>query len=215
MNAEPATRPWSAGEELAHSLSHGAGFVAAVIGAPFLVSSAIEHGGIAKIAGVCVFAATSMLLYFASSTHHGLPIGRIKDRFETLDHVAIFLLIAGTYTPFTVGILSGPWGWSLLVAVWLLAAIGAYLKFNKTLSCPKITIGLYVAMGWLLVGAKPLWQRMPTTGLVLLVAGGIAYTGGLIFYVARRMRYHHLVWHVFVLMGTTCHYFAVLWYSAV
>jgi hemolysin III len=214
MSAAHTPRSWSAGEELAHSLSHGAGFVAALVGAPFLLSAAMAHGGFARIASVSIFAATAILLYFASSAHHGLPAGRTKEQFETLDHIGIFLLIAGTYTPFTVGVLRGPWGWSLLVGVWILAATGVCLKLNKTLNCPRMTIGLYVAMGWLLITAKPLWQRMPATGLLLLLLGGVAYTGGLIFYVARRMRYHHLIWHVFVLMGTTCHYFAVLWYAA-
>jgi len=214
MNAEQTPRSWSVGEELANSLSHGAGLLAALIGAPFLVSSAIERGGAIWIASVSVFAATSILLYFASAVHHALRFGRMKDRFETLDHVAIFLMIAGTYTPFTVGVLRGPWGWGLLAGVWLLAGIGVCLRLNKALACPRITIGLYVAMGWFLLAAKPLWQRMPVPGLVLLLLGGVAYTGGLIFYVARRIHYHHLIWHSFVIVGTVCHYFAVLWYAA-
>ena len=213
MKEAPTTRVWSAGEELAHSLSHGVGFVAALVGAWFLVSAAIDHGGVARIAGASVFAGTCILLYHASSTHHGLRAGRAKDRYETLDHIAILLLIAGTYTPFTVGVLRGPWGWGLLAAVWLLAMVGVCLRLSKTLNGPRTTISLYVAMGWLLLAAKPLWERMPGPGLALLLLGGLAYTGGLIFYVARHIRYHHLVWHCFVLMGTTCHYFAVLWYA--
>jgi hemolysin III len=214
MNAEQTPRSWSVGEELANSLSHGAGFIAALVGAPFLVSSAIENGGAVRVASVSVFAAASILLYFASTVHHSLPFGRMKERFETLDHAAIFLMIAGTYTPFTVGVLQGPWGSGLLVGVWLLAGIGVCLKLTKNLKCPRMTIGLYVAMGWLLLVAEPLWQRMPTPGLLLLLLGGVAYTGGLVFYAARRIPYHHLIWHTFVIVGSICHYFAVLWYAA-
>lgn len=214
MNSQHDARVWSSGEERANCLSHGLGFIGALIGTPVLLWVATQQGQVAMIVGMSVFSATAMLLYLASALHHGLPDGRAKEFFHTVDHAAIFLLIAGTYTPFTLGVLKGPWGTSLLVIIWILAAVGIILRGIKTLSCPRITIALYVVMGWLLITAKPLWTKMPRAGLSLLLAGGVAYTGGLIFYAARRIHYHHLIWHLCAVVGTTCHYFAVLWYAA-
>ena len=161
-----------------------------------------------------VFALTTMLLYFSSATQHWLRPGKAKHFFEVLDHAAIFLMIAGTYTPFTLGILWGSWGWLLLSLVWPLAIFGAGLKFTRGLQPRRFTIPLYVLMGWLmLIAFGPLSARVPATGLGLILAGGIAYTGGLVFYLGRRVPYHHLAWHLCVLAGSTLHYFAVLRYA--
>jgi hemolysin III len=207
-------RLWSPGEEIANSLSHGLGFVAGLIGAPLLISAAMRHGGAANIAGACIFAATIILLYLCSALHHGLPAGRAKNTFELLDHAAIYLLIAGTYTPFTLGVLRGPWGWTLFTIIWALAIAGVVLKTTRGVGNMVLSTGIYILMGWLIViAAKPLCALMPRTGLLLLVAGGLAYTGGLAFYAARRIPYHHLLWHLSVLAGTACHYFTVLWYA--
>jgi hemolysin III len=207
-------RLWSPGEELANSLSHGAGFVAALAGTPFLVAAAVRHGGIANLIGACVFAGAAVLLYFCSALHHALPPGRGKEQFELLDHAAIYLLIAGTYTPFALGVLRGPWGWSLLGVIWTLAIAGLVMKTIRGIGNIVVSTMIYILMGWLIVvAARPLMELVPVPGLLLLMAGGLAYTGGLLFYAARRFQYHHLLWHISVLVGTTCHYFAVLRYA--
>lgn len=202
------------GEEVANSVSHGIGFLAAVAVTPLLVVAAIPHGA-GSIVGVSIFAVTMAALYLASTLYHALPSARAKRVFRVLDHGAIFLLIAGTYTPFTLGILRGGWGWALFGAIWGLALAGAIFKAVVAFRYPKIATAIYVAMGWLmLIAVQPLWQRMPYQGFLWLLAGGLAYTGGVAFYAAKRVRYSHFVWHLCVLAGTTCHFFAVIWYAA-
>jgi hemolysin III len=208
-------RTQSPGEEIANSVSHGVAFLAAVAAAPVLVLSAARHDGAARIAGASVFAAAMVLLYLTSTLYHALPRNRAKRVFQVLDHAAIFLMIAGTYTPFTLGVLRGTWGWTLLGLVWGLALAGVVLTAAGGVRYPKLTTGLYLAMGWLiLIAVKPLWLRMPSLGLFWLGAGGIAYTVGVVFYAANRIRYSHFVWHLFVITGTTCHFFAVLRFAA-
>ena len=151
-----------------------------------------------------------------STLYHALPVGKAKRRFRVIEHCVIFILIAGTYTPLTLGILRGHFGWTLFGIVWGLAIAGVALKaFYKT-AHPIISTGLYLLMGWLLVIAiKPLFARMPTAGLFLLIAGGLSYTAGVAFFATdSRLKYGHLIWHLFVITGTTCHYFVVLWYAA-
>ena len=207
-------RAQSLGEEIANSISHGAGFVAALIAIPVLVLGAVPNGS-AAIVGAGIFAATMTLLYLTSTLYHALAPNRAKRVFQILDHGAIYLLIAGTYTPFTLGVLRGPWGWTLFGLIWALAVTGIVLKSVGGVRHPRLSTGLYLAMGWLiLAAAKPLWQAMPTGGLFWLVAGGVAYTAGVGFYAAGRMRYAHFVWHLFVLAGTACHFVAVLRYAA-
>jgi hemolysin III len=208
-------RTQSFGEEVANSVSHGVGLLAAIAAAPVLVVSAVRHDDAAETAGVCIFAAAMVLLYLASALYHALPWNRAKRVFQVLDRAAIFLLIAGTYTPFTLGVLRGPWGWTLFGLVWGLALAGIVLTATGGAWYPKLSTGVYLAMGWLiLVAAKPLWIRMPTRGLFWLAAGGIAYTSGLAFYAAKRIRYGHFVWHLFVIAGTACHFIAVLRFAA-
>jgi hemolysin III len=202
------------GEEIANSVSHGVGFLAVLGATPFLVLAAIPHGA-GSIVGVSVFAATMAALYLASTIYHALPHTRAKRVFRVLDHGAIFLLIAGTYTPFTLGVLRGGWGWTLFGVIWGLALAGLIFRAIVAYRYPRITVAIYVAMGWLvLVAVHPLWQRMPLEGLLWLLAGGLAYTVGVAFYSARSLRYSHFVWHLCVLAGTTCHFLAVLWYAA-
>lgn len=204
----------SVGEEIANSLSHGAGFLAILAVTPLLVLGAIPHGA-ASIVGVSIFAATMAVLYLASTLYHAFPHSRAKRVLRVIDHGAIFLLIAGTYTPFTLGVLRGAWGWALFGTVWGLALAGILFKVVGGLRYPIVSTAIYVAMGWLVVVAiQPLWQRMPQTGLMWLVAGGVAYTGGVAFYALKRVRYSHFLWHLCVLTGTTCHFFAVIGYSA-
>jgi hemolysin III len=217
MVEEPANRKrtQSPGEEIANSVSHGLGLLAAVAGAPVLVLSAARSGGAARVAGASVFAAATVLLYLTSTLYHALPENSAKRVFHVLDHAAIFLMIAGTYTPFTLGVLRGAWGWTLFGLVWGLAIAGIALSAAGGVRYPKLRTGVYIAMGWLvLVAVKPLWLRVPPWGLFWLLAGGIAYTGGVAFYAAKRVRYSHFVWHLFVIAGTACHFIAVLRFAA-
>lgn len=209
-------RKQSIGEEIANGVSHGVALIAALVGTPFLIAHAALYGGAALIAGTSVFAATTIILYLSSTLYHALPAGKAKRVFRTIEHSAIFLLIAGTYTPFTLGILSGTWGWTLFGLVWGLALVGVALKVVATTSHPIFSTGLYVAMGWLIVLAiNPMFARMPTEGLLLLLAGGLSYTAGVVFFMLdSRWRYGHFVWHLFVVAGTVFHYFAVMWYAA-
>ena len=208
-------RPQSPGEELANSVSHGVALVAAVLGAPVLVVSAVRKGDPAGVVGASVFAATMVLLYLASTLYHALPGPRAKRILRMLDHGAIYLLIAGTYTPFTLGVLRGGWGWALFGIVWGLAAAGIVLKAVGGVRFPILSTIVYLGMGWLVVvAAEPVLQRVPLPGLLWLLAGGLMYTAGVGFYAATRLRYAHLVWHLFVVAGTTCHFVAVLHYAA-
>ncbi len=156
-----------------------------------------------------------VLLYLASTLYHAFPAGRAKRVFGRLDHGAIYLFIAGSYTPFALGALSGAWGWSLFGVVWSLAAAGVLLKMFDRLTHPWLSTGLYLAMGWLvLIAAVPLVERVPSTGVLLLVAGGLAYTLGVVFFMLdNRVRYAHTIWHGFVAAGTGFHFFAVLGYA--
>lgn len=208
-------RHQSLGEEIANSVSHGVGLIAALAASPFLVVSAVRQGDAARIVGASVFVAAMVLLYLTSTLYHALPRTRAKRVFRVLDHASIFILIAGTYTPFTLGVLRGGWGWTLFGLVWGLAVLGITLKAVARTRFPVLSTCLYVGMGWLaLIAIRPLWMRMPAPGLVWLLAGGIAYTAGVAFYAADRLRYVHFVWHLFVMAGTVCHFVAVLNYAA-
>ncbi len=201
-------------EEVANSVSHGLGFVLAVAGAPLLIATAVRRGTLADVVAVSVFAASMALLYLSSTIYHALPPGRTKNAFHVLDHAAIYLLIAGTYTPFTLGVLKGGWGWTLFGLVWGLAALGVLLKVFAGIRWHGISTAVYVGMGWLIIiAAKPLWESLPLAGLIWLFAGGIAYTSGVYFYLKKNMRYGHLVWHLFVVAGTGCHFVAILHYA--
>jgi hemolysin III len=208
-------RPQTFAEELANCLSHGLGFLLAVASLPILVGFAAERGSAASVVGACIFSVTMMLLYFASAMYHALPPGRAKRVFNKLDHSAIYLFIAGSYTPFALGALRGAWGWTLFGLVWGFAALGVLLKSFSLLRHPGWSTGLYVAMGWLvLIAAGPLVQHVAASGVALLVAGGLAYTAGaVVFMLDSRIRYAHFVWHLFVMGGSACHFFAALWYA--
>ncbi len=207
-------RPQSMGEEIANSVSHGVGFVLALVALPVLVVNAMPRGA-AAVVGASVFAGTLALLYLTSTLYHALTNPRAKRVFRTLDHSAIYLLIAGSYTPFTLGVLRGPWGWSLFGIIWTLAAAGIVFKTSGGFRWPKLSNAIYLAMGWLvLVAAKPLATHMAGPGLFWLIAGGVAYTAGIAFYAAPRVKYAHFAWHLAVMAGTACHFVAVLRYAA-
>jgi hemolysin III len=213
--SEPAKvkRDQSLGEEIANSVSHGVGALAAMAITPVMIVKAIPNGA-AAIVGASIFGATMILLYLASTLYHAFPHSKTKRVFNIFDHGAIFLLIAGTYTPFMLGVLRGVWGWSLLVIVWVLAILGVVLKSVAGARSGKLSTGLYLAMGWLAVLAiKPFWLNMPAAGLIWLVIGGAMYSAGVFFFVAERIRYHHFIWHLFVMAGTACHVVAVIGYA--
>ena len=214
--AAPLHREQSRGEEIANSVSHGLALVAAFIGIPFLLAHAARQASAGYIVGTSVFSATIILLYLASTLYHALPAGKAKRVFRILEHSAIYLLIAGTYTPFTLGVLSGAWGWTLFGIIWALAVAGVMLKASSRRPHPVLSTVLYLAMGWVIVIAiDPMFARVPTAGLLWLLAGGLAYTASVAFFATdSRLRYGHLVWHLFVMAGTSCHFFAVLWYAA-
>jgi hemolysin III len=204
-------RMQSGGEELANSISHGIGLCAALIGAPILLLEA-RRSSPGFFLGAVIFAVTLSMLYLGSTLYHAWPQTRGKSVLRTLDHSAIFLLIAGTYTPFTLGPLRGLWGSSILAVVWALAIFGVILKATRGASRhPKLGMTLYLGTGWLaLIAVRPMMLAIPSAALFWLVAGGVAYTTGVLFFVNQRLRYSHFIWHVFVLAGSSCHFLAVL-----
>jgi len=209
-----AERSQSSGEEIANAVSHGVGLLLAVVAAPALVVATVQRGGVTEIIAASIFGVTMVLVYLTSTLYHALPMNRAKRLFRILDHGAIFLLIAGTYTPFTLGPLRGTWGWTLFGLVWGLALAGIVFKAVGGVRYPKFSTCLYIAMGWLVIVAiEPLRLNMPTTGFSWLLAGGIAYTAGVAFFAPKRFRYSHFVWHLFVIAGTACHFAAVLLYA--
>ncbi|HUE70445.1 MAG TPA: hemolysin III family protein [Pirellulaceae bacterium] len=209
-SSTPAAPGPSLGEEIANSVSHGAGLLVALVAGPLLIARAVSHGRPWGAFSASVFAAAIVAMYLASTLYHALPQGRAKRIFRTLEHSAIFLLIAGTYTPFTLVALRGIWGWALFGLVWTLAALGILLKSVATTRYRWLPGVLYLGLAWIIVVAlRPLSLHVPHAGLMWLLAGGIAYTIGVGFFAARRIPYCHFVWHLFVLAGTTCHFVAV------
>lgn len=201
-------------EEIANSISHGIGFVGALIAAPFLIFHAATHGDALTVIGTSIFITTAIVLYFSSTIYHATQRNDLKQRLRIFDHIAIFLLIAGTYTPFTLGILRDSIGWTMFGLVWGIAIGGIILKLVAGVKYPKLSMFIYLGMGWIaLFAAKDLWLTMPPAGIIWLIFGGLAYTIGIAFYAVPKFKYTHFIWHLFVLAGTTCHFFAVLWYS--
>jgi len=204
-------RVQSLGEEIANSVSHGIGFLAAVAAAPCMIVSAVERGSTASVVGVSIFAATMMLMYLTSTLYHALPGDKVKRVFRILDHNAIYLLIAGTYTPIVLGVLYGAWGWTLFGLVWGLALAGIILKSVSGVKYHGVSLVIYVAMGWLvLIAVRPLLEVMPFWGMFWLVTGGVFYTAGIVFYRNESLKYSHFVWHLFVIAGTVCHAVAIM-----
>lgn len=208
-------RPSTLGEELANSISHGLGLLLAIAGLPLLVLDALRRGGGLPVLGAAVFGTSAILLYLASTLYHAIPHARAKALLRRLDHAAIYLLIAGTYTPIALGVLRGSGGWALLGVIWTLAVAGVIFKILAGARFRRLSTVLYVAMGWLaLVAIGPLWRHMAPGGLAWLFAGGAAYTLGVVFYLLHeKLRYSHFTWHLFVLAGTGCHFLTVLRYA--
>lgn len=202
------------GEEIANSLTHGVAALLSIIAIPVLVVSAVQKGGALNIVSASIFGTSLFLLYTSSAFCHALPSGRAKRVFEILDHCAIYLLIAGTYTPFLLVSLGGAWGWSLFGVIWGLALFGVLFKSICGIKYPMASNGLYLLMGWLVVVAiKPMLEAVPAAGLYWLLAGGLAYTLGIVFFVFdHRWKFAHFVWHLFVVLGSACHFVAVFLY---
>ncbi|HMV27231.1 MAG TPA: hemolysin III family protein [bacterium] len=204
---------YSFGEELAHAITHGIGAILSIAGLTLLVAFSALRGDAWHVVSSAIFGTTLVLLYSASTLYHSFPQPKVKRIFRIMDHSAIYLLIAGTYTPFLLVSLRGAWGWTLFGVVWSAAIAGVWFKVFHTGRFPKLSTTLYIVMGWVaLVAVKPMMENIPLGGLILILAGGLTYTVGVVFYVMHRMIYHHAVWHLFVLGGSILHFFAVLLY---
>ena len=213
MPSLPATPRYSIAEEIANGVTHGVGIVLAIAGLTVLTAFAALNGDAWHVVACSIFGATLILAYTASTLYHSVQVQRLKAALRALDHAAIFLLIAGTYTPFMLVNLRGPWGWSLFGVIWGLALLGIALRLVLKGRLHGLVVGLYIAMGWaVVVAVEPMIRHVATGGLILLAAGGIAYTVGVPFYKWRRLPFNHAIWHGFVLLGSALHFFAVLFY---
>jgi hemolysin III len=213
FNESLSLRNWtqSVGEELANGISHGIGLLGAMIGTPILLLAALRHGNVPFLIGTIIFAATMVLVYLASTLYHGWPQTNTKSLLQVIDHAAIFLLIAGTYTPFALGPLRSGEGLAMLGIVWALALFGVIMKATRgVLRHRRLAMTLYLGTGWIgLTLIHPLALAIPLSALLCLIAGGVAYTAGTLFFANERLRYGLFVWHLFVLAGTSCHFAAV------
>jgi hemolysin III len=200
------------GEEIANSISHGVGAALSVAVLVVTVVAAALHGTAMQVVACAVYGASLVLLYTASTIYHGVTNGRVKRVFRIIDHCSIYLLIAGTYTPFALVTLRGVWGWWLFGAVWTLTALGVTYQIFFVGRMVMLSTAVYVGMGWLAVlVAVPLVRALPWAGLAWLLAGGLFYTGGVAFFASKR-KWAHAVWHLFVLAGSACHFAAVYGY---
>lgn len=203
--------PRSSQDELANAITHALGVALALAGLAVLVTLGGLHHNPRQIVSYSIYGVTLVLLYSVSTAYHGVRLPRAKQVLRVLDHAAIYLLIAGTYTPFALISLRGAWGWSLLGIVWAMAASGVVFKILFMGRFPRVSVVLYLAMGWLaMIAVRPLFAQLPAEGLALLVSGGLCYTLGILFFAFDHKRFHHAIWHVFVLAGSVCHFFAVV-----
>lgn len=212
--AVPVAIPqYSVGEELANAITHGVGIVLSIAALAVMSAWAALHGDVWHLVGCSIFGAALILNYTASTLYHSVRGEALKRSLRALDHSAIFVLIAGTYTPFMLVNLRGPWGWSLLAAIWAMAIAGITLRLFLKGRLHGLVVALYIGMGWaIVVAVEPMLRLVAVGGLVLLAAGGLAYTAGVAFYKWKSLPYHHAIWHGFVLLGSALHFFAVLFY---
>lgn len=204
---------YSIREEIANTATHSAGVLLSIAALAILVTFSSLNGDVWDITSSSIYGTTLILLYTASSLYHGIPYVKAKQVLRRLDHAAIFLLIAGTYTPFVLVNLRGPWGWTLFGLVWSTAIIGVILETVSRKRYKRLSIGLYLGLGWIiLIAIKPLLASVETGGLILLLAGGLCYSLGVIFYIWKKLAYSHAIWHLFVLAGSVLHFFSVLFY---
>ena len=204
---------YSIKEEIANSITHGVGLVLAIAGLGVLLAFASRLGNAWHVVSCTIFATTLILQYTFSTLYHSIQLPRAKSVMRVLDHSAIFLLIAGTYTPFMLVNLRGTWGWTIFGVVWTLALLGVLFQVSLLRRWQGFSLALYIGMGWVvLVAIKPMLAAVAPGGLILLLLGGLAYTSGVGFYLWKSLRYHHAIWHGFVLAGSILHFFAVLFY---
>ncbi|MGB3851963.1 MAG: hemolysin III family protein [Tunicatimonas sp.] len=209
----PLAKPTSFREEIANSITHGLGAALSIAGLTILVVWAAQYGNVWHVVSVSIYGSSLIVLYLASTLYHSFRQPRVKRIFKVADHAAIYGLIAGTYTPFMLVNLRGPWGWSLFGTIWGLALAGILFKLFFTGRFERVSLVIYLLMGWLcVVAVKPMVAEIATGGLLWLIAGGLSYSLGVVFYRWESLRYHHAIWHVFVLAGSICHFFAVLFY---
>lgn len=203
---------YSPGEEIANSVTHGIGTVLSVVGMAILIHRAISHGTVLHVVSFAIYGTALILVHFASTLYHALPRSRVKSLFRILDHCSIYLLIAGTYTPFLILCLWGRWGITLFVTVWVLAIVGILYKTMFLGRFKKSSVAMYLIMGWLIVvAAREVWLKVPHAALLYVALGGLLYTVGIVFFAWKRP-YHHAIWHLFVLGGSACHYLGILLY---
>ncbi|GGA81572.1 PAQR family membrane homeostasis protein TrhA [Ornithinibacillus halotolerans] len=207
------THTFSKGEEIANAITHGIGGLLSIAGLVLLIVTAALNGTALHVVSFTIFGVSMVLLYTSSTFVHALPPGRAKDLFEIFDHSSIYLFIAGTYTPFTLLVIKGSLGWTMFGIVWGLAVAGIIFKAFYVKKFLFTSTILYLGMGWLVVlGWNKITENLEYGGIVLLVVGGLCYTIGTIFYMWRAFKYHHMVWHIFVLGGSICHFFCVIIY---
>jgi hemolysin III len=210
---ETSIKQYSIGEEIANSITHGIGIVLAIAALAILTAFAGLYGNGWHIVSVSIYGTTLVLLYTASTLYHSIQNPHAKGILQVLDHAAIYLLIAGTYTPFMLVSLRGPWGWWLFGVIWGLAVLGLVLQLPRMRRWHAVSLGLYIGMGWVVVVAiKPLIVSVETGGIIFLVLGGLSYTVGVLFYSWEKMKFHHAIWHLFVLTGSILHFFSILFY---
>ncbi len=211
LDRVPLSAPQSLGEEIANSITHGTGAGLSIAALVILVVFAARQSDAWKVVSFSIYGASMIALYLASTLYHAIPYPQAKRFFRILDHSTIFLLIAGTYTPVTIGVMRGPWGWTLFGLIWGLAIVGINLKIFALSKLKKLSLAIYILMGWIVVIAiKPLLASLTPPVLLWLAAGGLCYMLGIVFYALKKMPYHHSVWHLFVLGGSACHFIAML-----
>jgi len=208
-----ATRPYSLAEEVASSVTHGLGVILSITALIVLATLAARSGDTWRVVSFSIYGSTLIMMYLSSALYHSFQKPEVKKVLRYLDHSAIYLLIAGTYTPFTLVTLRGPWGWTIFGLVWSFAFVGLLMTVMGAGRSRLLASLIYIGMGWIIVIAiKPLVETIPPGGIAWLVAGGLFYTLGVIFYVWKKLPFNHAIWHLFVLGGSLCHFFAILFY---
>ncbi|MGI9553393.1 MAG: PAQR family membrane homeostasis protein TrhA [Thermodesulfobacteriota bacterium] len=207
-------RPQTNGEELANCITHGLFLIAAVIFTPIIIAKSLKTENSMIILTTAIFVASVIIVYLISTVYHAMPRNSAKDTLRIVDHGAIYLLIAGTYTPFALNVIKGNWGWTLFSIEWGLAFIGIILLYYTGLKYRNLSLIFYLTMGWLvLIAIKPLWLSLPIWGIFWVFAGGLAYTFGISYFRLSHLNFRHFIWHLFVVVGTTCHSIAVFLYA--
>jgi hemolysin III len=204
---------YSKAEELLNRCTHGLGAIVSIVGVIALITRASQQHDAYRLVSACIYGGSMVTFYCLSTAYHSVHSPAVRYLFRILDHVSIYLMIAGSYTPFALVTLRGVWGWTLFGTVWGLGTVGSVMKIYTTHRLRYIGPALYIALGWIVVIAlKPLSAALPLNGLVLLFSGGVAYTVGVIFYLWDRLPYNHAIWHLFVLTGSACHFFSIFYY---